>query len=90
MPIEKLIRYSTLNKKFIVRTVTYLKIAVVKVTVISKEHCNEKPIYVFPEKELRGLSPNFHIHVPVSDLYIPRIGSHIFLQQNRQTDRGNI
>jgi hypothetical protein len=25
-------------------------------------HCNEKTIYVFPEKELRVLSPNFHIH----------------------------
>ncbi len=33
-------------------------------------HCNESPIYVFTEKELRGLSPNFHIHVSVSDLYI--------------------
>ncbi len=31
-----------------------------------------------------------HIHVSVSDLYIPRIGPHIFLQQNRQTSRGNI
>jgi hypothetical protein len=39
-----------------------------------------------PEKELRGLSPNFNIHVSVSDLYIPRIGPHIFLQQNRQAD----
>ncbi len=27
--------------------------------------------------ELRGLSPNFHIHVSVTDLYIPRIGPHI-------------
>jgi hypothetical protein len=27
--------------------------------------------------ELRSLSPNFHIHVTVSDLYIPRIGPHI-------------
>jgi hypothetical protein len=27
--------------------------------------------YVFPEKNLRGLSPNFRIHVSVSDLYIP-------------------
>jgi hypothetical protein len=25
-------------------------------------HCNENPIYVFPEEELRGLSPNY-IHV---------------------------
>ncbi len=56
-------------------------------------HCNESLIYVNPEKELHGLSPNFHIHhihVSVSDLYIPRIGPLIFLQQNRQTDRGNL
>jgi hypothetical protein len=33
------------------------------------KHCNENPIYVFPEKELRGLSPNFQIHVSVSDSY---------------------
>jgi hypothetical protein len=38
--------------------------------------------------EFRGLSPNFHIHVSVSDLYIPRIGFDIWLQQNRQTDPG--
>ncbi len=24
-------------------------------------HCNKDPIYVFPDKELLGLSPNFHI-----------------------------
>jgi hypothetical protein len=42
-------------------------------------HCNGNPIYVLPEKELCGLSPNFHIHVSVNDLYIPRIGPHIFL-----------
>ncbi len=24
-------------------------------------HCNENPIYLFPEKELRGLSPNFNM-----------------------------
>ncbi len=34
----------------------------------SCKHCNENPIDVFPKKELRGLSPNFHIHVSVSDL----------------------
>jgi hypothetical protein len=33
-------------------------------------HCKENPIYVFFFWELRGLSPNFHIHVSVSDLYI--------------------
>jgi hypothetical protein len=48
-------------------------------------HCNENPIDLFTKKELRGLSPNFHIHVSVSVLYIIRIGPHIFLQQNRQT-----
>jgi hypothetical protein len=40
----------------------------------SRAHCKGNPICVFPEKELRGLSPNFHIHVSVSDLYIPRTG----------------
>jgi hypothetical protein len=40
-------------------------------------HCNENSIYVFLFWELRGLSPNFHIHVSVSDLYIPNIGPHI-------------
>jgi len=29
---------------------------------------------IFPEKEYRGLSPSFHIHAPVNDLYIPAIG----------------
>jgi hypothetical protein len=28
---------------------------------------------VFPEKEMRGHSPDFHIHVSVSDKYIPTI-----------------
>ncbi len=37
-------------------------------------HCNENPIYVFIFWELCGLSPNFHIHVSVSDLYIHRFG----------------
>ncbi len=32
--------------------------------------------------ELRGLSPNFYIHVSVSDLYIPRIGPHISSSRN--------
>ncbi len=53
-------------------------------------HCKEISIYVNLEKELRGLSPNFHIHVSVSDLYIPTIGPSIFLEQNRQINRGNI
>jgi hypothetical protein len=35
--------------------------------VLSRLHCIENPIYVFLFWELRGLSPNFHIHVSVSD-----------------------
>jgi hypothetical protein len=55
-------------------------------------HCNENPIYVFLFWKLCGLSPNFHI-LCVRERFIvynPRIGPHIFLQQNRQTDAGNI
>jgi hypothetical protein len=37
--------------------------------------------------KLCGLIPNSHIHVSVSDLYIPMIGLPILLQQ---TDLGNI
>jgi hypothetical protein len=33
---------------------------------------NSKQIY--PEKELRGHSPNFQIHVSVSDLYMTTVG----------------
>jgi hypothetical protein len=39
---------------------------------------------LFPEKELHGVSPNYHLHISESALYIPRIGPHIFLQQHRQ------
>jgi hypothetical protein len=53
-------------------------------------HCNSNRIYVFLFWELRGLSPNFYIHVSVSDLYIPTLIYPTFLQQNRQIDRGNI
>ncbi len=48
---------------------------------------NENLKHTFPEKELRALSPNCHIHVSVSNLYFPTIGPHIFLQLNRQTAR---
>ncbi len=36
---------------------------------------------IFTEKELRGHSPNFHIHVSMSDLYIPTIGQPILLKE---------
>jgi hypothetical protein len=42
-----------------------------------------------PRKELRGLSPNFHIHVSVNDFYNHTIGLLILLQENLWTDPGN-
>ncbi len=53
-------------------------------------HCTEDHIYIFPEMKLPGLVPISYIHVSVSDLYIPRIGLPIWLQQNRQTGPGKI
>ncbi len=53
-------------------------------------HCKENLNYVFPKKKLRGLSPKFQIHVSVSDLFIPRIGTSNFLEQTRQTNGGDI
>jgi hypothetical protein len=50
---------------------------------------------IFPEKELRsnahpGHSPSFHIHVPVSDLYIPTIDRSAYSAAgNMWTDPGN-
>ncbi len=45
--------------------------------VVGLLHCNGNSVYIFLFWELRGLSPNFHIHVSVSNFYIPRIGPHI-------------
>ncbi len=36
---------------------------------------------IFPEKELRGHNPNFHIPVSVNDLYIPTFDLPILLQE---------
>ena len=36
---------------------------------------------IFPEKEYRGLSPNFHIHVSVSELYIPKMELPFLLEE---------
>ncbi len=45
--------------------------------------------HIFPEKELRGNSPNFHIHVSVNDFYIPTIDLPILLQENMGTEPGD-
>jgi hypothetical protein len=44
----------------------------------------------FPEKELRGHNPNFHIHVPASDLYISTIDLSILLREIFGPIFGNI
>jgi hypothetical protein len=53
-------------------------------------YCTENMIYVFPEMKLSGLVPNSYIHVSMRNLYTPRIGLPIWLQQNRQIDPGDI
>jgi hypothetical protein len=60
----------------------------------SAVHCKEPMPQIrnkySQQEELRGHSSNFHIHVSVSDLYIPTIGLPILLQENMWTDPGNI
>jgi hypothetical protein len=36
---------------------------------------------IFPGKEYLGLSPNFHIHVSVSELYITMMGLSVLLEE---------
>jgi hypothetical protein len=43
-----------------------------------------------PKKGIAWSQSQFYIGVSVRDLYTSRIGPHIFLQQNMQTDPGNI
>ncbi len=47
-----------------------------------QRHLTENFKQIFPEMKLRGIVPIFHIHVSVSDLYIPKIGPPILLQLN--------
>jgi hypothetical protein len=55
----------------------------------TKIHYTENSKHIFPEKELRGHSPNSYIHVSVCELYIPTSGLPSLLQENRWTDRRN-
>jgi hypothetical protein len=51
--------------------------------ILYSPHCKDKKFLkqIFPEKEYRGLSPNFHIHVSVGELYIPTMGLPILLEE---------
>ncbi len=55
-----------------------------------QRHNTENSKQIFPEQELRSHSRNFHIHVSVSDLYIPKIDLSILLQEIMWTGPGNI
>jgi hypothetical protein len=55
-----------------------------------QRHNTENLKQMFPEKELRGYSPNSNIHISESDLYIPLIGLPILLQESRWSERDNI
>ena len=48
-----------------------------------QRYYTENSKHIFPEKELRGHSPNFYIPVSVCDLNIPKTGLHILKQENR-------
>ncbi len=43
--------------------------------------CTEISKQIFPEKKYWGLSPNFHILAPVTDLYIPTISLPSLLEE---------
>ncbi len=45
---------------------------------------------IIPEKELCGISTNFHIHVSVSDSYIPKIGLPALQQEIIWPNPGNL
>jgi hypothetical protein len=49
---------------------------------LQRKSNTENSKQVFTEKELRGQSPNFHLYVSVSDLYIPTIDLPILLHQS--------
>ncbi len=84
-------RYSATHNSFPSKTTTF-RGGVLRHLTPGKPalHCKENPIYVFLFWELRGLSPNFHIHVSVIDLYIPRISPHISCSRIGRSIVGNI
>ncbi len=69
---------TTVHYRQSIRTGQFLVLTYIHFFTDLTVHCNESPIYVFQEKELCSLSPNFHIHVSVSNFYVPRIGPCIF------------
>ncbi len=78
--------------RLIIISIIYTRLRKTQLTVVQpyitntlQRHNPQSSKQIFPEKELCGLSPNFHIHVSVSDLYIPTISLPILLQENMWT-----
>ncbi len=64
-----------------------------RTAILQTLHCKDTKPKIrnkYKKKELCGLSPNFHIHLSVNDLYILTIGLPIVLQENMWTDPGNL
>ncbi len=70
---------------------THMQPSITVQTSLPQQRHNTKNLkQLLPEKKLLGHSPNFCIHVSVSDLCISRIDLRILLQENMWTDPGNI
>jgi hypothetical protein len=52
-----------------------------------QRHNTENSEQIFPENELFGLSPNFHIHVSVSDLYMYSYDRSAYSAAGKYVDR---
>jgi len=90
--LAKLHFYGNINKIFPKKSYNVLSGVIYSVDKYStlQRYNTENWKQIFPEKELRSLSPNFHIHVSVNDLHIPMLGLPILLQEDMWTDPGNI
>jgi hypothetical protein len=67
---------------FVIRNMKINMRSLARCLLVSAAHCKEDPIYVFPEMKLRGLVPNFHIHV--SNLYISKAdGSWVYINRSQ-------
>jgi hypothetical protein len=58
----------------------YKKLKIQGKTALQRQNA-ENLKQIFPEEEYRGLSPNFYIHVSVSELYIPTMGLPVLLEE---------
>jgi hypothetical protein len=51
-----------------------------------QRHCTENRIKIFPERKLRGISPNFCIHISVSALYAYSHDRSAYLAAGKEVD----